>query len=65
MSKITIRVPDGDKCANCDYISHSYYENAMRHSIDTYSCSIFKCEIKNGKKCIACKLCAMEDNTDD
>ena len=61
MSNITVTVPDGDKCANCNFQTHSYYENAMRQGIDTYWCSIFKCKIENGNKCVACKICAKED----
>lgn len=60
MSKITVTVPDGDKCDNCNFLVHSFFENAMRQAIFTDSCSIFKCNVENGKKCVACKICAKD-----
>lgn len=61
MSKITVTVPDGDKCGNCDYWVRSYSENAMRQGSYKYWCFLFKCEVNNDNKCMACKICAKED----
>lgn len=60
MSKITVIVPDGDKCDNCNFLVRSYFENAMRQALYTYNCSIFKCKIESGTKCVACKICAKD-----
>ena len=61
MSKITVTVPDGDKCENCDFLIRSYFENAMRMPAYKYHCSLFKCDISNSAKCTACKICAKEN----
>lgn len=59
--KITVTIPNGDSCRECNFLCSSYYENAMRQGGYTYSCSIFKCIVENYNKCVACKICAKED----
>ena len=60
MAKITITIPDGEKCENCNFLVSSYFEDAMRCPNYKYHCSIFKCKVENGQKCVACKICAKE-----
>ena len=61
MTTITVLVPDGDTCKGCDYKDHSSYEYAYQCYEEKDTCNIFKCEIKNNKKCIACKMLAKKD----
>lgn len=53
MAIISISVPD-DNCRNCDFLSTCSYSN---YYDDTrYKCNIFKLDISNFHKCMACKL---------
>lgn len=65
LTTITIKVPDGDRCSGCEYLIRSWYEDAMRCGHDEYSCAIFKCKIRNGFKCIGCKICARMDGENE
>ena len=53
MKLITVCVPD-DNCTGCDFLSHSSYESHYQSCTERYYCQIFKCDIKNNKKCNAC-----------
>lgn len=59
--KVVVKVPDGDKCTGCDFLTQSGYENANRTYTETTYCSIFKTKIEHEKKCVGCKNCAVVD----
>ena len=61
MTTITIPVPDGDTCKGCEYKGHSSVEVAYQRYEESDTCKIFKCELKNNKKCIACRILAKMD----
>lgn len=60
MSVIKISVPDKD-CKNCDFLSHSSYESHYQSYQERYYCMIFKCDIHNNEKCMACKMLTVAD----
>ena len=61
MTTITIQVPDGDTCKGCEYKDFHSVEVAY-HCYEEYdTCMIFKCKLKDNKKCMGCRMLAKMD----
>jgi hypothetical protein len=58
MATLLVRVPDGDSCSGCDFLSTGYSSNHYQSS-EYYKCLIFKCECVNKEKCVACKMLSL------
>lgn len=58
--KVIIEVPK-DNCKECQYLYSRYIETSYHCGYDKYTCDIFKCEIKDGKRCVACKSLEVEE----
>lgn len=55
MSELKILVPDND-CKGCDFLSHSCIETSYQCYQEKDICMIFRTEIKNKQKCMACRM---------
>ena len=65
MATITIPVPDGDTCKGCEYKGHSCVETSYQCYDEYDTCEIFKCKLKDNKKCISCRMLAKMDGDGD
>ena len=64
MKAITVYVPDND-CKGCAFLSHSSYESHHQSYQERYYCTIFKCDIEQNQKCMACELLAYSTEKSD
>lgn len=64
--KITITVPDTNKCNECKFLRKSYKEMFPGYGESSYHCSIFQCKIGSElNKCIACEMCGEKESTNN
>lgn len=62
MAELRISVPD-ENCRGCEFLAHSSVETNYQEYQEFYYCQIFKCDIKQHEKCMACKMLTIKTLT--
>lgn len=58
--RIKLQVPD-NSCKGCTFLKHNSKEVGYQQYSEQDVCSLFRCEINNFTKCVACQSCEVDE----